>query len=308
MTLEGSPSSILNAWLPWYARFERSRVFKPLGNAMDAVLQTAIDAVRLRYPSVSSNERSLTLIGKDRRIPRAPNEPAESYARRLLLWLDIWSMAGTPAGLLYVMQSFMYPNYPVVRLIGRDSFWWQLDQYASRDLTIREAVSLPCATLPGEESLRWIPPVGISQSPRAALWGHQGANNWDWDSISNPERASNWWDYWIEVCDAPYSLAGKYDGTGDEEVFWDSGRAWDFDEIFGTFDVMRELIRLYQRAGAECRGIIFTPSATEFSPDGTPSASWPDGQWGAESKIVSGASVPTRNLDYEYLLPPFNAA
>lgn len=303
--IEGSPSSILNSWLPWYARFANSRLFRPLGTALDAVLQGAIDAVRLRYPSVTSDERSLTLIGKDRRIPRAPNESAESYARRLLLWLDMWGLAGQPAGLLYVIQSFIYPNYPVVRLIGRDSFWWQLDQYASRDLTIWEAVSLPCAVLPGEEPTRYIPPVGISTSPRAALWGHQGAANWDWDSISDPSRSGKWFDCWIEVCDPGYGLAGQYDGTGDEEVFWDSGRAWDTEEIFGTFDVMRELIRLYQRAGAECQGIIFTPSATEFSPDGTPDASWPDGQWSAESKIVGGASVPTRNLDYQYLLPPF---
>jgi hypothetical protein len=304
MSEETTPSSILNAWLPWYARFENSRLFRPLGNAFDAVIQGAVDAVRLRYPSVTSDERSLTLIGKDRRIPRAPNETAESYARRLLLWLDIWSMAGTPAGLLYAIQSFIYPNYPVVRLIGRDSFWWQIDQYASRDLTIWEAVSLPCTPIPGQDPVRYVPPIGISESPRAAIWGHQGAG-WDWDSISNPERSSKWFDYWIEICDPGYGLVGQYDGSGDEEVFWDSGRAWDFEEIFGTFDVMRELLRLYQRGGAECQGVILTPSSTEFSPDGTPDASWPDGHWGAESKIVLGASVPTRNLDYQYLLPPF---
>ena len=304
MANETSPSAILNAWLPWYARFEVTPLFKPIGTALDAVLQGAIDAVRLRYPSVTLDERSLGFLGKDRRIPRAPDEPADSYARRLLLWLDQWSMAGTPAGLLYAVQPFIYPDYPRVQLVGRDSFWWTCNALTSRDLTIAEAVSLACPDVPGQDPVRYVPPIGAGTLPRAAIWGHQGSN-WDWDSISNPERQTFWWDYWLVVSAPNYSFDGEYDGTGVDEVTYGENRAYGFDEPFGTFEVFRELIRLYQRAGAECRGVVFLDSANGCDPTATPDATWPDGRWGADSKDDGGVVVPTRNLDYRYLLPPF---
>ncbi len=292
------PSTIWQAVLPWFAKTDRWRL--PIGELGDQLLQAAVDALRLRYPELTPDDRSLTLLGLDRRIPRAPNETAEAYTRRLILWLDLWAMAGTPAGLLYALQSFIFPGYPTIRMVDRNSLWCQLDEGASRDLTIWEAVSVPSAI----DGLRYIPPIGAAQSPRAKFWWHQGAG-WDWDSISNPERAAMVQDYWIEVAQPSYPFVGKYAGTGDNAMTWGMGRAWGLGEIAGTFKTFRELVRMYQRAGSECQGVIFTTAASSFDPTATPDASYPDGTWSADSKIIAGTATQTRNRNYRYALPPF---
>jgi hypothetical protein len=300
MTLDPQkPSAVWQATLPWFAKY--ARWTKPIGAFGDQLVQTGVDALRLRYPSVTPDDRSLTLIGNDRRIPRAPNETPEAYARRLTLWLDLWGLAGLPLGLLYAIQSFVYPGYPTVRLVERSGLWFTLNEGASRDLTPFEAMTVPSAG-----DARYVPPIGAAQSPRAEFWVHQSSpNNWDWDSISNPERSAYVWDYWLEICAPSYPFTGEYNGAGDEEVFWGEGRAWGVDEYAGTIATMRELVKLYKRAGSECRGIVLTPSVTSLPPDGTPDATWPNGQWGADSVIVAGVATPTRNRDFRYILPPF---
>jgi hypothetical protein len=290
------PSTIWQAALPWFAKSDRWRL--PIGELGDQLVQAAVDALRLRYPGVTPHDGSLALLGQDRRIPRAPDETPEAYARRLNLWLDLWGLAGLPLGLLYALQSFVYPGYPTIRLVERSGLWYTLEEGASRDLTPFEAMSLPSA---GEA--RYVPPIGASTSPRAQFWAHYGTNL-DWDSVSDPGRAAMVQDFWIVVEAPSYPFVGEYDGAGDEAVFYGEERAIGLDENAGTLATLRELLRLYSRAGAECQGVIFTPTPF-FTPDGTPDASWPNGRWSAESWDVSGVATPTRNLDFRYLLPPF---
>lgn len=296
MTLDpAKPSTIWQAALPWFAQDDRWRL--PIGELGDQLVQAAIDALRLRFPTRTPDERSLSIIGKDRRIPRAPNESAEAYAERLLLWLDLWGLAGLPLGLLYAIQSFIFPGYPRVLLVSREGLWSVLEPNASVTMSPFEAMTI--AT--GDE--RYVPAIGATTSPRAAFWQHYGTN-WDWDSISDPSRSTMLQDYWIVIEGPSYPFVGEYDGTGDEEVLYGDDRAIGLDESAGTLDTLRELLKLYSRAGSECQGVIFTPNA-HFEPNGTPDASWPNGRWSAESWDVSGVATPTRNLDFRYLLPPF---
>jgi hypothetical protein len=292
----GSMSAVFRARLPWFLK--DSRILAPIGQGMDKLTQLAIDAVRLRYPSVTPSDASLSIIGRDRRIPRAPGETPESYARRLVLWLDLWALAGLPLGLLYAIQSFVFPGYPMVRLVSRSGFWYTLDEGASRDATPFEAMTLPCPEVPGVRTPRYVP--ALEATPRARFWGHQASpNNWDWDSISDPGRSICWWDYWLVV----YPPSWPFDGTYGDGGLYDTSGAYGFDEIAGTFGTMRELVRIYQRAGAECRGVIFVPTLADLDPYTAPlDPSLPDGTWGGDAIDVAGVAEPPKNLDYRYLL------
>jgi hypothetical protein len=297
----GLPSAVWQAVLPWFAKLDRWRL--PIGELGDQLIQAATDAVRLRFPELTPDDRSLTLLGKDRRIPRAPNETPEAYARRLMLWLDLWGIAGLPLGLLYAIQSFIFPGYPQVRLVERSGLWYTLDEGASRDMSPFDAMSLACTVEPGRPAVRYVPPIGIATSPRAAFWAHRAPGLWDWDSISNPERATHNEDFWLIVYPTSYPFQGEYNGAGDEEVTWGEDESWGFNEPAGTIATLRELVKIYARAGSECRGAVFAPSLVDFPPDATiGDPTFPDGHWGADAKDVAGVATPTRRADCRYLL------
>jgi len=285
------PSAVWQAVLPWFAKNDRWRL--PIGELGDQLVQAAIDALRLRYPGVTPHDGSLTLLGRDRRIPRAPSETAEAYARRLNLWLDLWGLAGLPLGLLYAVQSFIFPGYPMVRIVERSGLWFTLNEGASRDLSPFEAMTVATT---GEA--RYVPPIGASESPRAEFWGHYGT--WpDWDSISHPARSTRLDDYLIFVYPTSYAFQGDYD----DDVYYDEDTCWGLDEPQGTIDTLRELITIYSRAGSHCLSVVFPESLALYEPDMTPDADWPDGRWGWEAYESSpGVVVPTRSPKNRYLL------
>jgi len=293
-----SMRAIVRAYAPWFALGPNgARFLEPIGRSFDRVLQAAVDAVRLRYPSVCPDD-ALSIIGRDRRLPRAPGESREAYVRRLLLWLDYWALAGLPLGLLYAIQSYVFPGYPSVSTIDRGGRWFTLDAGTSATLTPYEAATLPCAPPPGfaAATSRYVP---IQTMPRPPFWFRQAnPNNWDYDSNTHPERSESWQDYWIIIRQPSYELQTTYES----ELTYDSSTCWGLDVNPGTMSVLRELVRLFSSAHAECRGILIAPSATDFDPYaliGDPG--FPDGWWGDDVRLVGGAWVATRREDVRYV-------
>ncbi len=284
------PSAVWQATLAWFAKRDRWRL--PIGELGDQLVQGAVDAVRLRYPGVTPDDRSLSLVGKDRLIPRAPDEPAEAYARRLNLWLDLWGIAGLPLGLLYAIQSYIFPGYPLVRLVERSGLWHTLEEGASRDLSPFEAMTVAGV---GE---RYVPVVGASVSPKAPFWMHFGA--WfDWDSISNPTRGTHAEDYVLFVYPPSYTFQGTYNSG----ITYNSGTCWGLATSPGIIATLRELITIYSRAGSHCLSVVFPESTVLYAPDATPDADWPDGRWGWEAVDDGMGNVtPTRSRKNRYLL------
>lgn len=298
---KGSMTGVLRSFLPWFAKAPvAGRIVRPIEKSFDKMLQGAIDAVRLRYPSVCPPD-ALALLGADRRIPRARNESIEAYRRRLLLWLDYWAHAGLPLGLLYAIQSYVYPGFPTVRIVTRSGYWYTLDEGASATQTPYEVATLPCAPEPGFDSnpLRYAP--APETMPRAPFWNHVAdLVNWDYDSNSNPERAANWWDFWLIIYPPSYEFQGEYDG----DVFYDTDTCWGLDVDPGTMATLRLLLATYKRAGAECRGILFPPTKEDFDPYALISdPGMPDGWWGQDVRLVAGEWVGTRREDVRYDFP-----
>lgn len=291
------PSAVLRALLPWYAR--DSRWVKPIGELGDQLVQSATDALRLRFPTRTPSDKSLSVIGRDRLIPRAPHEPADSYARRLVLWLDLWGLAGTPLGLCYAVQSFIFPGYPKVRLVTRNQLWYTLDEGASETLSPLEACTLECTKpldLPASP-YRWAPPMGHAK--RAPFWfvkGDPGA--WNWDGVTHPANASRWWDFWMFIYSPSYPFQEAYNSG----ITYNSNTCWGLAIDPGTILVLRELIALYGRAGSHCVSVLFPEDNSMYEPNAL-NADWPDGRWALESVDDGlGTAVATRSRKNRYLL------
>jgi hypothetical protein len=297
----GSMRAVLRSLVPWYARQGAAwRALEPLGRAFDKTLQASVDAVRMRYPSVCPPD-ALALLGRDRRLPRAPGESEASYRRRLLLWLDYWSHAGLPLGLLYAIQSYIYPGYSRVRMVTRDGWWYTLDEGASATMTPYEAMTLPCAAPAGFASSadRYVP--ALEASPRSAFWMHAAETpNFDYDSNSNPERAAAWWDFWIIIYPTSYEIQDVYDGP--PGLVYDSNTCWGLKVPQSTVDTLRTLVRMFKRAGSQCRNIMFAPTLADFDPYAAVDAvGMPDGWWGQNVRNVGGVWTGTRRPDVRYV-------
>lgn len=81
------------------------------------LLGTALDfGIRSRFPGV--NHSVTSLIGRQRGIPRGPNEDDSTYERRLQYWRQIRRRGGNPYALLEQLQIYFYPVPVHTRLIA----------------------------------------------------------------------------------------------------------------------------------------------------------------------------------------------
>lgn len=87
----------------WLAKGLAEKVLYAIAVHFDLLGDAAVDAVRRRFPGEEGND-ALHLIGRDRKIPRGPNEPASDYVGRLLEWLETHKRRGNP----YVMLEQLF--------------------------------------------------------------------------------------------------------------------------------------------------------------------------------------------------------
>ncbi len=189
---------------------------------------------------------ALELIGRSRVIQRGHNDTDDQYAAKLITWLDRWRSAGTQFALAREIHEFLATR-PKVRVINRAGHWVTMDTDGT--VTTNDVA-------------------------------------WDWDSVSNPERAG----YWSELFVIVY-----YDYT--HSGTWGDGRLWGARDSGIGHVVTREersallhLLSIWKSAHSKVRVVIWTTDATLFDPL-TP-ASCPDGTWGQWSIPGTDPRVP----------------
>ena len=109
---------------------------------------------------------------------------------------------------------------------------------------------------------------------------------WDWDSVSNPERAGFWSELWIIVYTTQFAPSGT----------WGDGRTWGGrDSGLGHVvkrvdrDAVRNLISTWKSAHSLVRAVIWTTDDALFDPaDG---GTCPDGTWGQWSFDSGGSRI-----------------
>ncbi len=190
---------------------------------------------------------ALPLIGRSRGIIRGQADTDDQYAAKLRNWLPKWAAAGTQRQLAIELHEYL-GNAPRVRIVNRSGHW----------VTVNADGSIVTHDVP-----------------------------WDWDSVSNPERAGYWSEMWIIVYPTQWALAGT----------WGAGKTWGDGSGLGIghdvsreeVDAVKNLIAQWKSAHSKVRAVIWTSDATLFDP--TNPASLPDGTWGQWGTTGSGSRV-----------------
>ena len=129
----------------------------------------------------------------------AGRRKAKRQHARLLAWMVEAVLSGPPQklGWLIAMQAFGAPDYPKVRVVTKNSVWYTLRSKRGPAHAWFGRVRAFAPT-PYEGGTNW--PIGsASQTERlrfSGLYSREkvAPGNFDWDSLSNPERSACWWD------------------------------------------------------------------------------------------------------------------
>ena len=205
---------------------------------------------------------ALPLIGRSRGIIRGQSDTDEEFAHRLRVYLDTSRKYGSQWAIANALHEFLLGR-PKVRVVNRAGRMTTIDTDGT--VTVEDVA-------------------------------------WDWDSVTNPENATHWWDEWVIVYSPPWALTGPTIGTPG---------CVEFGKGIGHFvprqdvDAVRMLIAQTQSAHSYVRTVIWTYDATLFNPASSPTM--PDGRWGQWSMDDpnlppgSGSRIrSSRSLDCRY--------
>jgi hypothetical protein len=126
--------------VPWWASHERSRpgrLLWAIALHADALIDACVAGVEMRFPLLHSPE-SLSIIGRQRRIRRGPDETDEVYASRLARWWDDHRRRGGPYALLEQIRAYFAPSYFPVQLVYRSGRRFMMS--AAGEITYDEIV------------------------------------------------------------------------------------------------------------------------------------------------------------------------
>ena len=122
---------------PWLQRGLAEKILYALSIQCDAFGDALVAGVMQRFPGLYSFD-SLQLLGRERRIPRAPSETDAQYAERLTTFLDAHRHRGGPYALLnQLFIRFKPDNFPIdlVYVAHGRRFAMAVDGTVTRSLT-----------------------------------------------------------------------------------------------------------------------------------------------------------------------------
>lgn len=223
----------------------------------DTMIQTGLEGLRASWPGKGTPDAD-PYIGQGRGLAQAPGESSLSFEARLRAWLQTWNNAASDDVLASQIQIYL-GNTPTVRIVDRSGNWTTCNPDGS--ITRTKDVS------------------------------------WNWDGVSNPERAGMWSDIWIIVSPPPAAWV-SYASTADAN--WVT--AWQNKTISlghaapspSAWNDILQLVSQWKGIHTYVRAIIWTTDATLFVPGSLGVAGNPDGTWGTWGKYVAGICVPSR--------------
>ncbi len=226
------------------------------------------------WPGVGT-PTALPLVAQSRGILRGEAESTAKYSARAVRWLDTWEGAGSSEVLAEEIQSYL-GNTPMVRIVDRSGNW--VTRASDGTVTKVQAGS--------------------------AAWA------WDWDSKSNPVRASTpWWsDLWIIVYPCEWAVTPGTTGGGGLAAIWgnrsiDVGIGHAVNRAAN--DAIRSLAQIWKGAHTWVEAIVWSYDPTLFDHAvinaGNPNGTW--GEWGYAASAASGLQV-ARNPSCRYWIPP----
>lgn len=235
----------------------RSVGFRFLGAMIflaDMGIEVLLQGLYARFPTLGT-PTALTLIGRSRGMIRGVSESDASFGARLLLWLDRWRVAGTQLAIARAIQEYA-ANGAIVKVVNR-------------------AGVMTTLAANGSSSVNY-------------------SSGWNWDGVSNPERAGFWSECWIIVYTPPWAQFGA----------WPAGPS-----PLGALNMpavdhaaIKMLLSQWKSAHTFIRCVILTYDASLFDPSNP--AKMPNGKFGQWSYPCSGNAPKVISDRYT---APFNA-
>lgn len=244
----------------WLHDGEGGGVLASLALMKDDFKARAKLALMTRFPSYAVDDAALAAIGRDRKIIRGINEPAASYAARLVQAPDDHRTRGNPFALLKQLRGYLQAPC-VVRTVDRRGNWYSIDADGNHSASINTA-------------------------------------NWDWDGLpASPQWGRYWVIIYPVDGTTPWAPAGK---IGDPDLWGTGLIGGDPQATIGTTATVdqvasvKSIIREWKPAGMTCEWVIIAFDAASFSPAGSTD---PAGLWANWS---DGAGNPRRLTSARY--------
>lgn len=233
------------AYIPWWmsdrgkgAPAAPGNVIYRFTRSMIAPLDSAMQSLveGLQAPwPGAGTPTALPRIGQARGILRGQSETDAGYIVRLISWLDTHRQGGSSERLARSFHDYL-GNSPRVRVVNRSGAW-------------------------------------VTVNADGTVVRNQQA--WNWDGVSNPERAGHWWDQWIIVYPTEWAASGT---IGDGRRIGSSGKGIGHQVTREEVDALKSQIIQWKSEHSYVRAAIWTSDATLFDP--TVPGSLPDGTWG----------------------------
>lgn len=189
---------------PWLKRSNGAKLLYTFGLHIDILVEMVRVAVLHRFPGGTLYEKSLAILGRDRKIIRGLYETANSYRARLRSWISTHKRRGSPVELLNQVQAHYAPNpTPLI-----------LTSYLGRTYTMAADGSYVISQ--GVSPPDYITAQGVDYWGDPGYWGDGGY----WG-----EGSSQWARLWLEF-DRTGEEIGE-DGTwGSGSAVWGDGGIW----------------------------------------------------------------------------------
>lgn len=219
----------------WAARF----VYSLVGLPLDMVAQAGKEAARARFPSYCPDD-ALPYHGRDRGIPRGPNEGRDGYVQRLLQWRDIWSGSGVGRALLDEIAAYLTPSEARLMIVTQTGVVytrWTDGQFGVEHVT---------------------PP-----------------NFWNWDG-----NTALWARFWLVIYSIGPNAPWSRDGTWNDGEHWGehaSTASWGSTATLEQIASIRSIILEHKPAQSVCQNIIISFDDDAFHTPPFPDGLW--GHW-----------------------------
>ncbi len=212
---------------------------------IDKAVELLTQGTQAPYPGLGT-PTALPLIGRTRGVTRSQDDTDETYAARLVTWLDDARLLGTAEGIAKSVHDFM-SSHPMVRVVTRSGRWVTCHTDGTFSYN---------PTLDGDDAPAW---------------------DWDWDSVSHPTRSGNWSELWVIIYTTQWAVRANTYGDGIKygDDLLGRGHAVTREE----YDQVKAELARHKAAHTRIRTVIWSYDDTQFDPT-TTSTLKPDGTWG----------------------------
>jgi hypothetical protein len=155
---------------PWLRRGTAGDLLFAIGVHIDALADGLVDGVKSRFPGVYSMD-SLPYLGRERRIPRGPNESNVTYADRITRWLTDHQTRGGPYAMLAQLFAYWQPNPFAIELVYISGRRFSLD---TDGVVTRDDISWNGESNPAHWAQWWLFYHWPNVVPDDGLWGDAG--------------------------------------------------------------------------------------------------------------------------------------